>query len=797
MQTTGRGRGRRRGGRHGGGGGSRPGWFLHDDRDEPDTGAASGGYGEEEDVFEGADPAYYSSAGNDITVRISRKGGREVSDTTGGGQLLVEVNSGGSGKQRVVVVTGKEGWEYRDPGGQVQGPFRATQMIKWLNMQYFDGSLHVRKVSQHGSGHWGRLDAVLKDIQREAALAGAADGGGGGGAPPRTGSGKGRGGGSAGPHVLAVPVTSPRGASGRAAAAAGPDVSGYVVSGQRQPRRQQGQPDSNLAYFNGIKLGGPEGPRARRGGEREDYGGRFGGGGGREDAGGRGGRGGRGGGRGGGRREGRGGRGGRGGSERGGGYGGAAAEAAAAERAAVQKLFTGEVALGTEQPMWRYIDPDGNMQARRAPWLHPVWDCAQLASLRGCTLLRLVGFGPFPAKDMLGWHEAGYLHDKSLPMCGTSRKVSPPNLPTPDYFVPLGVLIAYVRSGKKFVAVEPDDICSGKVPEYLQRLKGSTKPAAEKEAKAADGKAAPSKAAAGKAGRKAGAAAGKSGDSAAALAAQVAAAAVRNVLVALGEAPAEPEPEPAAAAGQAEDTGTLAASVTAAAFAAVLGPATPAVSSAAAAEAAAEPAAEAAAEHEEEEEEEEEEAPEHEEGDVIGEEEEDSEEDEEAEVAAEATELQKPAPVQPASAAGRPPPLEEEPAEPAATPAEAPAAAQATPAAAAAPPPLEDAAAAPADLPPLVAADTEAPPPLVAAAANAPPPLLEGAADAPPPLLEAAAGAAPPLLEPAGAEAAAAGGEAALGAAARPAAAAAEEEEEDEFEDAEDTMASPLPSPAS
>lgn len=42
-----------------------------------------------------------------------------------------------------------------------------------------------------------------------------------------------------------------------------------------------------------------------------------------------------------------------------------------------------------------------------------------------------------------------------------SRKVSPPNLPTPDYFAPLGALIAYVRSGKRFVAVEVDDIRFG------------------------------------------------------------------------------------------------------------------------------------------------------------------------------------------------------------------------------------------------------------------------------------------------------------------------------------------------
>lgn len=80
------GRGRRRGGRRGGGSsGGRPGWFLHDDRDEPAPGSAvGGGYGQqEEDAYEGVDPAFFSSAGDGITVRISRKGGREVSDTTG------------------------------------------------------------------------------------------------------------------------------------------------------------------------------------------------------------------------------------------------------------------------------------------------------------------------------------------------------------------------------------------------------------------------------------------------------------------------------------------------------------------------------------------------------------------------------------------------------------------------------------------------------------------------------------------------------------------------------------------
>lgn len=52
------------------------------------AGAGGGSYNIDEDAEfqeEVADTAYYSSAGNNITVRISatRKGAREVSDTTG------------------------------------------------------------------------------------------------------------------------------------------------------------------------------------------------------------------------------------------------------------------------------------------------------------------------------------------------------------------------------------------------------------------------------------------------------------------------------------------------------------------------------------------------------------------------------------------------------------------------------------------------------------------------------------------------------------------------------------------
>jgi hypothetical protein len=40
--------------------------------------------------------------------------------------------------------------------------------------------------------------------------------------------------------------------------------------------------------------------------------------------------------------------------------------------------------------------------------------------------------------------------------------VSPPNLPTPEFFVPLGKLLVYVRSGNRFNPVHVDDIRAGR-----------------------------------------------------------------------------------------------------------------------------------------------------------------------------------------------------------------------------------------------------------------------------------------------------------------------------------------------
>lgn len=123
--------------------------------------------------------------------------------------------------------------------------------------------------------------------------------------------------------------------------------------------------------------------------------------------------------------------------------------------AAVHKLFTGEVQQGAEQPMWRYIDYEGIMQ------------------------------GPFPAASMEEWHEAKYLADPAIRVCGTERKVSPPNLPPPDFFIPLGALIYWVRRGHKFTPITVADIQSGSLPEELQVLKDGAQKAVAPTAAAA------------------------------------------------------------------------------------------------------------------------------------------------------------------------------------------------------------------------------------------------------------------------------------------------------------------------
>jgi len=74
---------------------------------------------------------------------------------------------------------------------------------------------------------------------------------------------------------------------------------------------------------------------------------------------------------------------------------------------------------------------------------------------------------------MIKWFEGGFLQAELL-ICGTERKVSPPNLPTKDYFVALGTWLGWVRTGNRFESVKLDEIKVRTIPEVIQKLKGAT-----------------------------------------------------------------------------------------------------------------------------------------------------------------------------------------------------------------------------------------------------------------------------------------------------------------------------------
>lgn len=99
--------------------------------------------------------------------------------------------------------------------------------------------------------------------------------------------------------------------------------------------------------------------------------------------------------------------------------------------------------------MWRYMDFEGAIQ------------------------------GPFPAKSMIEWFQAGYLSDSAIKVCGTERKVSAPNLPPPDFYMPLGALIFWIRRGHHFTPITVADIQSKNLPEELATLKDSAAKAFE------------------------------------------------------------------------------------------------------------------------------------------------------------------------------------------------------------------------------------------------------------------------------------------------------------------------------
>lgn len=335
-------------------------------------------------------------------------------------------------------------------------------MVKWIDQNYFNPDLKLRKVSRGGAGAWTELQYVLADIKREAALT----------ILPTNNA-------PSAQHVApVVPLVVPRPAppaarppppppplpphspaaysdtggysGGRGAFSEAPPGRGGRGGGRYGGRGRGGgpgpfTPDEGAVDYD--QQGGFSGGRGRGGGRFQEYpsGGRFDRGRGRGGSfEGRGGRFDRGGRRGGGRFDRGGGRGGRGG--RGGGPGDAELEVASA----VSRLFHGEVSQGAEQPMWRYIDPEGRMQ------------------------------GPFPAKDMESWFQEGYLADPGLRVCGTERKVAPPNLPPPEFFIPLGALIYWVRRGHKFSPIMVADVLAKKLPEELQKLKDGAERIAEK-----------------------------------------------------------------------------------------------------------------------------------------------------------------------------------------------------------------------------------------------------------------------------------------------------------------------------
>jgi len=436
------------------------------------------------DAYHDEDVGAYTN----YNVQVDAHGSRHIS-SPGGMPMTppppppVAINQSRRPKVQIV----EEGWQYRDPEGNEHGPFMAAKMVKWIDQKYFSLGLEVRKVTRRGSGAWTELKYVLADIKREAALTII---------PAATSPGL-----NVNVNERGVPPAEVQGGSGAPPPPPPPHSPAFeevrYARGGRGSRggRAGGRgrvEDFDTEYndpYGGYGRGGGE---DRGGGMRGGRGGRFDRGDGRGYRGGRGerGRGGRYADRGGGRGD----RGGRGRGGRGGGRGPSNDDIAAA--AAVSKLFTGEVSLGTDQPMWRYIDPQGNMQ------------------------------GPFPAQDMESWYSEGYLANPALRVCGTERKVAPPNLPPPEFFIPLGALIYWVRRGHKFTPITVADVVAKELPAELQKLKdGAERVATPNQKKDEEEKEEND----------------KDEEDTSTLAAQMAKMAVTNVLVAHGEQVAEEE----------------------------------------------------------------------------------------------------------------------------------------------------------------------------------------------------------------------------------------------------------------
>eukprot|EP00873_Tetraselmis_striata_P003068 jgi/Tetstr1/423332/TSEL_014030.t1 len=411
-------------------------WFLHDDRDS-----------EAPLPMKGQPGCAVDSKAPDLHVEVSSNGKRIVTP-----DVSAKVDRGTT--ERTVYVAGsppaappQNMWLYADPEGVEHGPFPVHRMLNWEAKGYFDGGVQV---CRFGSSHWTVLDAVLGEMvastgapqaqppaaQHGGANVGAAPARGGKAGrsvhdrlqpvdpaateQPRPQSGRQSAQGSrpavaevprnerpqqrpapapvfatpAAPAPAPVPAgrAAPAAAAAAPAAASAPRESAIARSGMAKSMDPRYNPDMQVPDppRKGKGRGGrgqvDRAPRPESGRERE-------------------GRGRRGGGRG-----------------RGGG-GGAPPQL---QRISVS-LFESGATLGSEAPMWRYIDLEGNIQ------------------------------GPFPAKDMQVWFAGGFLQPDLL-VCGTGRLVSPPNLPHKSLYRPLKALMDEVAAGKKYQPISPEDV---------------------------------------------------------------------------------------------------------------------------------------------------------------------------------------------------------------------------------------------------------------------------------------------------------------------------------------------------
>lgn len=93
-----------------------------------------------------------------------------------------------------------------------------------------------------------------------------------------------------------------------------------------------------------------------------------------------------------------------------------------------RRLFTCNAGLATEQPLWRYLDQNDQVQ------------------------------GPFTSAEMLKWYISNALGGPDLRLIGHDRVVSPPDLPPLSLYRRLGDLLEEVDSGKQYSPATAGDI---------------------------------------------------------------------------------------------------------------------------------------------------------------------------------------------------------------------------------------------------------------------------------------------------------------------------------------------------